>query len=163
MPNWCSNKLLVTGKPEDVKQFVEQMISSSEEGDNTDINCLDFEAVAPMPRILKVRKSPAEDGAITWYDWSVENWGTKWNSNNSYCDYTEGGESVFYAFETAWGPAIEWQEKLIAYYPWLKFEFEWEEPNMNFCGQMNGAEGKVTQMLEGEISEARYEEMFSDE
>jgi hypothetical protein len=36
-----------------------------------------------------------------WYDWSVKNWGTKWNA--CYVDVTfESDDEVHYQFETAW-------------------------------------------------------------
>lgn len=163
MPNWCSNSLFVSGTPEQIEQFVEQMKAVNKKEGEKEISALDFEAVVPMPRVLLDRKSPADDSSITWYDWSLDNWGTKWNTGEAYVEYETGSTTASYNYETAWGPAMNWQEKVIEYFPWLTFEFEWEEPNMNFCGSMSGASGKVTEVLEGEISEARYEEIFGHE
>ena len=164
MPNWCSNSMVVTGDPEQVGIFVEQMISDSKKGDMTDLSVLDFGAVVPMPPLLMERKSPSDDGSITWYDWSIENWGTKWNACDAHMEeYKKGDKQAFYNYETAWGPAMAWQEKVIEYFPWLRFDFEWEELGMNFCGSMTGADGKVGEVVEGEIPKDRYEEVFGDE
>lgn len=39
-------------------------------------------------------------GATTWYDWRINNWGTKWNTNEAFVyDY---GDSVYISFDTAW-------------------------------------------------------------
>lgn len=40
--------------------------------------------------------------AVNWYEWSINNWGTKWNS--SAFDIGDDGKSL--TFETAWDPAI---------------------------------------------------------
>lgn len=164
MPNWCSNTMLVKGTPEQIEVFVEQMISDSKKGDNTDLSVLDFEAIAPMPRVLMSRKSPSDDGSITWHDWQTENWGVKWGACDAFMEeYEKGDKQAFYNYETSWGPAMAWQEKVIEYFPWLRFEFEWEEFGMNFCGSMSGADGKVGEVVEGEIPKERYEEVFGDE
>lgn len=42
-------------------------------------------------------------GATNWYDWSIHNWGSKWNANNTYVDETE--RSIYW--ETAWSPTVE--------------------------------------------------------
>lgn len=41
-------------------------------------------------------------GFVGWYDWRMENWGTKWNA----CDSSE------FTFQTAWSTPYEWLEKL---------------------------------------------------
>ena len=164
MPNWCSNTMLVKGTPEQIEEFVEQMISDSKKGDNTDLSVLDFEAVIPMPRVLQGRKSPSDDGSICWHDWQTANWGVKWGACDAFMEeYKKGDDQAFYLYETAWGPAMEWQEKIIAYFPWLKFEFKWEEFNMNFSGSMRGEGGQVVEMEDDEISDERREEVFGNE
>jgi hypothetical protein len=48
-------------------------------------------------------------------------------------------------------------------FPWLTFEFTWEEFNMNFSGRMRGEGGKVVEMEDDEISDERREEVFGNE
>ena len=60
---------------------------------------------SPTPMETKEDKKKAmalkiRYGHSNWYDWSCENWGTKWNSVDA--ERTEDGESVFYNFLTAW-------------------------------------------------------------
>lgn len=40
-------------------------------------------------------------GHKTWYDWSYENWGTKWNACDSRLSSEEDGQLEYY-FQTAW-------------------------------------------------------------
>ena len=47
-----------------------------------------------------------EHGALTWYEWACENWGTKWNA----MDASWGNDHV--SFETAWAPPIPVLEDL---------------------------------------------------
>jgi len=53
-------------------------------------------------------------GTDNWYDWRIENWGTKWDV--SWCDVIieERTEtSVKLRFRTAWGPPIELYDYLV--------------------------------------------------
>ena len=51
-------------------------------------------------------------GKNNWYDWSSENWGTKWNSYS----YHKEQEGMF-SFETAWNHPAVIMEKLSEKYP----------------------------------------------
>lgn len=148
MPNWCSNTLTVTGEPEKVAEFVEQMkgIEYDEEGTPKGEIALDFEAVMPMPRVLKGRR----DGEITWYTWQFENWGIKWGACDSYIDSQKDGE-VVYLYDTAWGPGIDWLETLMRYFPWLDFHAEWHELNMGFAGELSSKDGKLGPVKDWEV------------
>ena len=41
-------------------------------------------------------------GYLTWYDWAIDNWGTKWNSYANHGPYWESPNSLVYTFDTAW-------------------------------------------------------------
>lgn len=43
-------------------------------------------------------------GAMTWYDWSCRNWGTKWNSHGASTTFGDDvvGNKVYSRFDTAW-------------------------------------------------------------
>lgn len=49
-----------------------------------------------------------EFGFSDWYDWTIVNWGTKWNSHNVYADVTTHGDktTLSLAMETAWSVPI---------------------------------------------------------
>jgi len=84
---------------------------------------IDFEAIIPSPDNMFTgnlgdadREQCAREGRPNWYDWQVENWGTKWNAyEQSFCDNGYGELEV--SFDTAWSapfPIIaalrEWDE-----------------------------------------------------
>ena len=74
-------------------------------------------------------------GANNWYDWSCQNWGTKWNA----CDpHINHNDIDFFAvsFETAWSPPIEWIKNIMKDFPGLHFILEYEEPGMGYGGKL---------------------------
>ena len=47
-----------------------------------------------------VRRFKAEHGSAWWYDWSINHWGTKWNSYD--VDVGLNNNTLVYHFTTAW-------------------------------------------------------------
>lgn len=43
-------------------------------------------------------------GHPTWYNWSVENWGTKWDASS--VKLTQKGKVLIFEFKTAWAPPV---------------------------------------------------------
>jgi hypothetical protein len=70
----------------------------------------------------------AEIGADNWYDWAIENWGTKWNACNvEIDDISEADNSLEIAFETAWSPPFPVFQAIAAKFTHLNFEFTWSD------------------------------------
>jgi len=99
-----------------------------------------FHAFVPMPREVmlapydsnRLKEAVAKypewfsrfPNLISGYDWEHKMWGVKWGASDAYItDQGRTGDcySVFYDFNTAWGPAITFMDKLAALYPNLKF------------------------------------------
>lgn len=73
-------------------------------------------------------------GARTWYEWCIENWGTKWNSYG-YDSYDRSDPSTI-GFHTAWSAPHPVLEKLAEMYPEVQFEHEWADEDIGFnCGR----------------------------
>lgn len=60
-------------------------------------------------------------GADNWYDWNIQNWGTKWNAYEQYSIK----DSYSISFQTAWGTPFNAIQKLSAKYPTLRFDIEY--------------------------------------
>ena len=118
MPNWTTNIIRALGTPKDLRAFLEavkwedkvfdfnRIIPMPELLKHTAKGCrvIDGEHVEnwyvidhteSFPKAEHVRRFTAEEQAVlkiighrNWYDWSVENWGTKWNACNSEIDET---------------------------------------------------------------------------
>lgn len=126
MPNWCYNRLEVSGPAETVTDFQKATV--------TDTGSLSFHALVPMPE--SVRTAPGD----AWYKWSVDNWGTKWDLRDEPTDFVvtdiaaDGTCTLSTDFSTAWAPPVAWCEKVAAKYPALIFRLYFDEPGMSVAG-----------------------------
>lgn len=69
-----------------------------------------------------------EYGYLDWYDWSAENWGTKWNACDSCCDFVDDG---WVEFETAWCMPKPIIEKIMADNPGCRISITWSDEDYN--------------------------------
>lgn len=105
MPNHVTNILRVSGNPEKVRAMFEAI-----KDDKIGLGSIDFNKVIPMPEhIFRGNLGMAERekyGEENWYNWSISNWGTKWNSygyDGAYTPQDFDGEHI--EFQTAWSRA----------------------------------------------------------
>jgi len=121
MPNWCNNKLTI----EDCSPELEEFLKT--EG-------FSFNKIKPTPAELL-----ENDG---WYNWNVNNWGTKWDIGESAevtGDLIEGGIAFF---DTAWSPPIQAIEALSEKFPSVNFILEYIEMGCMFAGRAEISEGE---------------------
>ena len=80
-------------------------------------------------------------GAPTWYEWRVQNWGTKWNSySNSY----DGGDTI--CLQTAWSAPKEVIKALSAQNPDVAMELEYADEDIGAnCGRLLYVGGEITE------------------
>lgn len=77
-------------------------------------------------------------GADTWYDWSINNWGTKWNAFDS-----EIYNNTI-SFQTAWSASFPITEKLSEMFPDLSFVHEFADEDIGSnCGEIEYMGGDV--------------------
>ena len=95
-------------------------------------------------------------GATDWYDWSIQNWGTKWNAHE-----TEIDDNVIW-FNTAWSPVPELIEKLSSMFPENTFEYDFSEEQICvLCGEFEFENGDCTrEIIFEEGSKEAYEKGF---
>ena len=75
-----------------------------------------------------------EFGAKDWYDWSIANWGTKWNAYYSDVNMLSDTTAEI-CFDTAWSGVPDIILKLIEMFPSLKFEYLFADEDMGYnCG-----------------------------
>lgn len=93
--------------------------------------------IVPMPPVLhSVMSSHPPDpmsatiekliGYSSGYDWAVENWGTKWDTE------VHAGNPWF--FQTAWAPPVSWLVTASQNHPGLTLVLYYTEMGMDFCG-----------------------------
>ena len=145
MPNYCSNYLKIEGTENAVKELL-QLVKSDE-------SIFDFEKIIPMPDyIYRGPLGPEEEKIYSgnnWYNWSCDNWGTKWNSVGAVVN----GNII--AFQTAWSPCEPVIEMLAKQFPTLCFVYTFNEIGMGFCGKRVYENGKLMFCFDGKYWENR--------
>jgi hypothetical protein len=140
MPNWCFNRLYVTGSKEDITAF--KLACKKPGADDNDENAkFSFEGILPTPQELLDKEDNADPGMPGWYNWRCENWGTKWDASD--VDFDDNEDYINVNYSTAWGPPIEWVKTIAAKFPGLKFEGSYEESGSACYGKLEGAEGRI--------------------
>ena len=142
MPNWCENEVTVVAKiykvndvivepyPKDqIKEFKEYVTVGKYE--------FSFEAIIPMPENVKdTTYTPlGQTPDPNWHDWSIENWGTKWDPDDVQV-VDEDEESITYSFDTAWSPPVPICEALRDKFPDLNISWFYRESGMQIAGYL---------------------------
>lgn len=106
MPNHIQNVIKFKTTDEQFARIADFM--SGEE------TAFDFDKLIPMP-----------DG-VDWYHWSIENWGTKWNSYEVEVD----SDSKTIRFLTAWASVPRIVKALSVRYPNVKMTYSWADEDI---------------------------------
>ena len=143
MPNYCNNYLSIEGNA-DTKKAVMEFVQSAE-------SPFDFEKIVPMPDHI-YRGSVGEKekkiyGDNNWYDWSIKNWGTKWNS----VDAESLDDEI--QFLTAWSPCNPVIAALAEQFPTMRFTYTFYETGMCFCGKRVYENGEISFYYDGNYAE----------
>jgi hypothetical protein len=124
LPNHITNNTVVIGTPENIRRFVAEAFihpgqfwpDAPDEINDRDIPVLCFNLIVPPPENIEKGgcNGKHEEGEVCWYNWNLENWGTKWGaySHDHYGqrllrEYSRTGEGQVYGrvdltFDTAW-------------------------------------------------------------
>ena len=147
MPNYCNNNIVITG-PNSVIDKIEK-IANGDKGDLLQYfypmpKELNDTVAGPEPKTkkekLEKRRLQVEYGASNWYDWRVENWGTKWDIMEFYNggDRKEIGEDeseIALGFDTAWALALGAYERFIDKNSNCSLKAYYYEPGCDFMGE----------------------------
>jgi Ferredoxin-like domain in Api92-like protein len=114
MPNWCSNRAVITGPALVIREITEIL-------NQDDTPLLNW--MVPEPK--------DNEG---WYEWRVNNWGCKWDVSDVYFENQAEEDSIEFSFCSPWGPPNE------AFRAWaeadgrVEFNLEYWEPGIGFVG-----------------------------
>lgn len=156
VPNWCNNDLEITGKPKDLHKLIKQVTTTeAEAGDEA--CAFDFNKVIPLP----------DNQKDDWYEWRIENWGTKWQPSDVTFVSSEGttyssvdnlepevweSGQVIVTFQTAWSPPIQVIKQLSKDNPNVKIVHKFYEEGNCFYGTYIYRKGRATIKEEGELT-----------
>lgn len=142
MPNHICNIVKVKGDSEEVKNFMESVAKEKAQykDEATGYGTIDFNKVIPEPEYKN---------NTDWYDWRIQNWGTKWNA---YEHVKTRNENELY-FLTAWSAPKEIYEALTKKFPNLTIEVDYADENMGYnCGKMVFENGEMVDELKTQYS-----------
>ena len=156
MPNWCLNRLTI--EHDDIEK-VNEFVAAYKRGETC-------EHYLPTPK--------NEDGSLDddWWNYRVNNWGTKWDFGSGE-DEKDGlhptvvDNQATMSFDTAWSPPIGLYERLQLL--GFKVEATYFEPGMAFAGQwIDGddqyyeAAGSYKNFPQDLIEEYNMDEFYED-
>ena len=98
-----------------------------------------------------------------WYNWNVENWGTKWGAGEVWNDRISDDSKVeghtSYNFDTAWSPAEPIAAALAEKFPTLSITHRYCEGGIGFAGQviyLNGEESLRDDYSQQDLPEGAF-------
>jgi hypothetical protein len=121
MPNYCQNTVFISHEN---SAEIERLFLEAEKEKSAF-----FDAIRPTPSEL------LENG---WYQWRLDNWGTKWNPNIFDCSKESDG-SIRLDFDTAWAPPIELYQFMTE--NGFKIDANYSEDGMCFRGTYTSEDG----------------------
>lgn len=166
MPNWTSNTLQVDGPgaadffaavakdPDD--NFIATFIPMPEELQSitTGACTIEGEGVTewrdgPEGRPVKITDIERQHildlyGTISWYDWAIQNWGTKWSAAEVTVDAAAGSIT----FDTAWAPPLVAIDTISTMFPRVTFTLAYAEGGAGFYGTMVFENGTLVESEE---------------
>ena len=171
MPNWCGNTLTITHEDPAMIARAKDAFARGEF----------LNEFIPVPKDLQIvagsHSDPEEQaklhaqeqanrdkyGYANWYDWCVNEWGTKWDLGNSQGINSWTDTDLVVYFDSAWSPPIAAYEKLIdlgftvyaTYYePGSAFAGIFEDGYDDFYDLSGMDSGDVQQQVPQELDQA---------
>ena len=87
---------------------------------------------SPFMNGLRFKATNAQDER--WYNWRVQNWGTKWDCYTLEMDDTDLPHGFEVTFETAWSPPEEVCSAIREQYPNVSISWFYDEPGCEIAG-----------------------------
>lgn len=100
-------------------------------------------------------------GYSDWYRWSLDHWGTKWNSYSYHEVSLSMGSTarLEFMFDTAWSPPIPVFAKMAEEFPELEFEIAYYDEGGAFAGSVH-MEGGRYENVGYEPSNAMFRQVY---
>jgi hypothetical protein len=169
VPNWVSNSLNILGDKAEQLRLAAQVSSNyimkgqkhvDGKLETVDVEITDEEfsfwnILRPKGKELEKYNESLTGHGLSgsspfWYDWNLNNWGTKWDVSD--CSSDSSPDCTSYHFQTAWGPPIEVIVELSKQYPTLTLSLDWDE-EQGFGAELVITDGEVIVVDEWDIPE----------
>ena len=130
--NWCHNRLTLTGPAERIRDLWTRAQTADPGSKSFGL----LQVLRPEPTY-----SPGE----TWWEWRVENWGTKWDISGENLELVEAGPTAAITgeFVSAWSPPTEAIHWYACHAGDVRVTLTYHEPRMCFVGAFEAENGEV--------------------
>ena len=149
MPNHCYNRVNVYS---DEPKVIKEIHDIFENGTNPYKSETVFGQIIPEPNWKEIpvggelpvmsdelgmglRFESTDKQDDRWYDWRVQNWGTKWDCYDLTIESDDEHE-VSFTFNTAWSPPEEICRALKEKFEDASIQWFYDEPGMEFAGYL---------------------------
>jgi hypothetical protein len=139
MPNWCDNYLTIRATKEKIDAI--EAVLQNRDGEKSLLSHLypepDYDDPEFKVNPTYASKVTPDFGMPSWWDWRVQNWGTKWEIEVRDWNRVSDTE-VTLSFDSAWSPPtgvynhVADEYDITAYY---------HESGMGFCGKFTSKDG----------------------
>ena len=132
MPNHTDNRVILSHADSQKIDAIYNVMNT----DDTEL----LNHIIPMP--------PEEEIASGWYDWRLDNWGTKWDIYETHCNRIDAN-TLSMTFYTAWSPPIPVFDKLVD----MGFEVNarYLDEGWMYIGEYDNSEDWMTDNVEGVV------------
>jgi hypothetical protein len=138
MPNWCYNRITIKGDKKTISEMYGVLTNKAKDAVGllqTYIPCPEELLNTTSPNTVNPNEMVAKYGSPDWYEWSLANWGIKWDFSEVEATIDPDG-SLYFTCETPWGPPTEALPYLRVQYD-LSIRCEYCEPNIGFAGVLD--------------------------
>ncbi len=159
MPNHAYSVMVVSGDSEVIKSFKEKHF---DDDDN-----FSLQSIKPLPVELAGTRAPPLEanpaliekyGCDNWYNWCIQNWGTKWDTYDGTLTQNEDNELTA-TFCTAWDIPEPIFTAIATMYPTLDIVIKCVEESGGFSGTITITEGTIeTDLTDDEDQWKEYAE-----
>ena len=95
MPNYCYNDIELTALTKEAADAFEAHLNHMTDAKDDD---------ADFPGLFGYFKARPQSEDDNWYEWNIENWGTKWEVYE--CDWERVEDTFYIKAYTAWSPPV---------------------------------------------------------
>ena len=149
MPNWCHNRVSVYSEnikqvdklfdifnnPEPFNELIPSPVWSKTPNEDGELPVLDEHKDADGKVVFTTNKFPKSGkNDDRWYDWQLQNWGTKWEPAN--IDVEQCEEELEITFDTAWSPPEDICRAIREQFPDVTVSWFYDEPGMEVAGYL---------------------------
>lgn len=172
MPNWVYSSVNITGKTEDLKNFITKSTRPRPYEDKMGEEEFSFwNFVAPPQDIVDSGEYFGVRGFIdgeekgntenNWYEWNCREWGTKWDACDAYIELDKGETSITLSYSTAWSIPEPAMGAMVEQHPELRFEF-WCEEEQGWGANFVGENGELSETESWDIPNSHSDYVARD-